>query len=140
LKNKQNHKPHSTLTKETVLEALAREPNATKRDLARLLGVHGNDRIALKRILRELETEGEISRGRKRAFTAAGALPEVAVLEITGQDPDGELLARPQKWEGTEPPPQIIVMPGREGDAPGRGERVLARLSKAADGYEARVI
>jgi ribonuclease R len=140
LKNRQNHKPHSTLTKETVLEALAREPNATKRDLARLLGVHGNARIALKRILRELETEGEISRGRKRAFTAAGALPEVAVLEITGQDPDGELLARPQKWEGTEPPPQIIVMPGREGDAPGRGERVLARLSKADDGYEARVI
>src|SRR5262249_53578939 len=36
--------------------------------------------------------------------------------------------------------PQIIVMPGREGDAPGKGERILARLAKADDGYEARVI
>jgi len=140
LKKKQDHKPHSALTKEIVLEALAREPNATKRDLARVLGVHGNDRITLKRILKELETEGEISRGRKRAFAKAGALPDVAVLEITGQDTDGELLARPQKWEGDEAPPQIMVMPGREGDAPGKGERVLARLTKADDGYEARII
>ncbi len=130
----------ATLSKQSVLEALAREPKATKRDLARLLGVYGNDRIALKRILKELEHEGEISRGRKRAFTKAGTLPDVLVLEITGQDNDGELLARPQKWDGAEAPPQIVVMPGREGDAPGKGERVLARLSPSQDGYEARII
>ena len=130
----------ATLSKQSVLEALAREPKATKRDLSRLLGVYGNDRIALKRILKELEHEGEISRGRKRAFTKAGTLPDVLVLEITGQDNDGELLARPQKWDGAEAPPQIVVMPGREGDAPGKGERVLARLSPAQDGYEARII
>jgi ribonuclease R len=72
LKKKQNHKPHSALTKEIVLETLAREPNATKRDLGRILGVHGNERVTLKRILKELETEGEISRGRKRSFAKAG--------------------------------------------------------------------
>ncbi len=137
-----NRPPHarSTLTKESVLEALAREPNATKRDLARLLGVFGNERLTLKKILRELEVEGEILRGRKRSFTPAGALPDVAVLEVIGQDNDGELLARPQKWDGEEAPPKIIVMPGREGDAPGKGERILARLVKAEDAYEARVI
>ncbi len=91
--------PSPTITKESVLEALAREPKATKRDLARILGVHGGDRIALKRILRELEQDGEIKRGGKRAFTKAGTMPEVTVLEIIGQDNDGELLARPQKWE-----------------------------------------
>ena len=139
-----NKKPHNTpsptITKESVLAALAREPKATKRDLARILGVHGGDRIALKRILRELEQDGEIKRGGKRAFTKAGAMPDVLVLEITGQDNDGELLASPQKWEDEGPPPNIIVMPGREGDAPGKGERVLARLSKVEDGYEARII
>ena len=84
-----------------MLEAACRNsPDATKRDLARLLGVKGSDRIALKRILKELEDEGAIAAQAASAATRKpGALPEVTVLEITGQDPDGELLARPQHWE-----------------------------------------
>src|SRR3954452_7201411 len=133
-----------SLTRETVLEALAANPSGTKRDLARELQVSGNQRIALKRILKELESEGAIARGRKRSYERPGALPEVTVLEITGQDPDGELLARPQRWEHQEAPPQIIVVPGREdeshGPALGPGERVLARLAQTREGYEARII
>src|SRR5947199_1718194 len=131
-------------TRESVLEALASNPSGTKRDLARALHVSGKERIQLKRILKELESEGAIARGRKRSYERPGALPEVAVLEITGQDPDGELLARPQRWEGDEAPPQIIVVPGREdeshGPALGAGERVLARLTQSREGYEARII
>ncbi|HWA01959.1 MAG TPA: ribonuclease R [Rhizomicrobium sp.] len=124
------------------METLAKDPGATKRDIARELGVKGSDRIALKRILRELTEEGALKGSRKRGYERPGALPEVAVLEISGQDPDGELLARPQKWESNEEPPQIIVIPARDdrGPALGRGERVLARLSESRDGYEARVI
>src|SRR3954470_24746530 len=102
------------VTREAVLEALAAAPSGTKRDLARALRVSGNERIALKRILKELESEGAVARGRKRSYEPPGALPEVTVLEITGQDPDGELLARPQRWEHDEPPPQIILVPGPE--------------------------
>jgi ribonuclease R len=126
-----------------VLEALAARPGATKRDLSRLLNIKGSDRIALKRILKELEADGLLEGNRKRGYVQPGALPEVAVLEIFGQDPDGELLARPQHWESNEEPPQILVVLGREaeaGPALGRGERILARLSKTGDGYEARVI
>ena len=125
-----------------MLELPAERPNATKRDLAKLLGLKGADRIALKRILKELEADGAIEGGRRRGYIPQGDLPEVAVLEITGQDTDGELLARPQKWESNDEPPQIIVVPGREdrGAALGRGERVLARLARGEDGYEARVI
>jgi len=66
----------------------------------------------------------------------------VTVLEITGQDMDGELLAQPQHWESNENPPKVIVVPSRDdtGPALGRGERVLARLERVEDGYEARVI
>lgn len=66
----------------------------------------------------------------------------MTVLEITGQDMDGELLAQPQRWESNEELPKIIVIPSRDdtGPALGRGERVLARLEKAEDGYEARII
>jgi len=130
------------LDKARVLETLAAHPGATKRDVSRLLGIKGADRIALKRILKELAEEGAVSRGKKKSFVPAGVLPEVAVLEITGQDPDGELLARPQRWESDAAPPQIVVMPGREesGAALGRGERILARLTKVSDAYEATII
>jgi ribonuclease R len=126
-----------------VLDALASQPGATKRDLSRMLNVKGSDRITLKRILKELDQEGVVTGSRKRGYERPGTLPEVAVLEITGQDMDGELLARPQRWESNEEPPKIIVMPGRDaeaGPALGRGERVLARLEKTDDGFEARVI
>jgi ribonuclease R len=144
LKKKHTPKQKPQLDKARVLEALAQNPQQTKRDLARALHVSGNERIQLKRILKELETEGAIARGRKRSYERPGALPEVTVLEITGQDPDGELLARPQRWEADEPPPQIVVVPGREDEAHGpglgAGERVLARLMQTREGYEARII
>ena len=129
------------IDKARVLELLAESPNATKRDLSRLLGVKGSDRIALKRILKELAEEGAIEGNRRRGYAQPNDLPDVAVLEITGQDTDGELQARPQKWESNEEPPPITLVPGTTD--PGvlaRGERVLARLTKTDDGYEARVI
>jgi len=130
------------LSREAVLTHLAANPGDTKRDLARALGVRGEDRMALKRLLRELADEGLLQRGKKKSFLKAGALPEVAVLEITGTDMDGELLARPVKWEGPDEAPQIILTPGRDeaGPAPGRGERVLARIKETKDGLEGRVL
>jgi len=140
-KRKQDGKP-DPLDKARVLEILSAEPGATKRDIARKLGLKGAGRIALKRILKELEEDGAVARGKKKSYAPAGALPPVAVLEITGQDNDGELLARLQRWESEESPPRIIVLPGRDerGPALGRGERILARLSAAEDGFEARII
>ena len=135
-------KQSTDLTRERVLEALAKAPSGTKRDIARELGVKGNARIHLKRILKELESEGAIARGRKRSYERPGTLPPVTVLEISGQDTDGELLARPQRWEHDEKPPTIYVVPGKDeaGPALGRGERILARLTQTRDGYEARII
>jgi len=126
-----------------VLEVLASEPGATKRDLARALKVKGSDRIVLKKILKDLDREGAVTGNRKKGYIRPGELPEVTVLEISGQDMDGELLGRPQRWESNEEPPKIYILPGRDADAGpalGRGERVLARLEKTQDGYEARVI
>ena len=130
------------LDKAKVLEFLATKPNATKRDLAHAFNVKGSDRILLKRILRDLDTEGVVRGTRKKGYIREGDIPDVTVLEITGQDNDGELLARPQSWTSNEEPPRIIVVPGRDdtGPAMGAGERILARLTKVEDGYEARAI
>ncbi|HEY1630875.1 MAG TPA: ribonuclease R [Rhizomicrobium sp.] len=139
---KKPDKQKNILDKARVLEALAKNPQATKRDIAHTLNVKGNARIELKRILKELEGEGLLKRGPHRTFEKPGSLPDVTVLEITGQDPDGELLARPQRWEEQTPPPQIVVVPGREEKETslGIGERVLARLTETKNGYEARII
>jgi ribonuclease R len=128
------------LDKARVLELLAENAGATKRDLARLLGLKGSDRIRLKRILKELEGEGAIEGRRKTGFTKRGELPEVGLVEVSGTDDDGELLARPLNWDSNEEPPVIYVIPPKDGGAPGPGDRLLARLERHGDDYEARII
>ncbi len=125
------------IDRQRVLDALAAAPGATKRDLAKKLGIKGSDRIVLKRILKELEGEGLLKGSRRRGYERPGTLPEITVLDITGQDPDGELLAKPVRWDSNDEPPQIIVI---SEEAIGRGERVLARLTPSGDGFEAKVI
>ncbi|HEX5279282.1 MAG TPA: ribonuclease R [Micropepsaceae bacterium] len=131
------------LTRDTVLEHLAAHPGDTKRDLVRALGVKGAERQVLKEILAELAEQGAVARGRRRSYVPAGGLPDMAVLEIFGEDPDGEPLARPVEWDDPSEPPAVLVLPGRdEVSAPGRGERILARISRhKTDGhYEARIV
>ena len=128
------------LDKDRLLALLAANPGATKRDLAHLSGLKGSDRILLKRLLKELEVEGVIAGKPKSGFTKQGELPDVSMLEITGVDGDGELLARPLNWEADDAPPLIYVIPPKEGNALGPGSRLLARLEKRGATYEARMI
>ncbi len=128
------------LDKDRLLALLAANPGATKRDLAHLSGLKGSDRILLKRLLKELEVEGVIAGKPKKGFTRQGELPEVSMLEITGVDGDGELLAHPLNWEADDAPPVIYVIPPKEGNALGPGSRLLARLEKRGVTYEARMI
>jgi ribonuclease R len=140
---KSKREQRQPLTRDAVLEYLAAHPGDTKRDLVRGLKVKGSERQILKQILSELTDEGALERGRKRSYVRPGELPDMAVLEICGEDPDGEPLARPLEWEGTGPVPLVLVVPGRdEMSAPGRGERILARISRnrTDQTYEARII
>ncbi|HEY2011138.1 MAG TPA: ribonuclease R [Rhizomicrobium sp.] len=150
---KKDKRPQHTpaIDKARVLELLAENAGATKRDLAKLLGLKGSDRIALKRILKELEAEGAIEGRKKTGFTKRGELPEVGLIEVIGTDDDGEVLARPLNWDSNEEPPLIYVIPPKDGAAPGPGDQVLARLEHISgrsgsrlrsdgDHYEARII
>ena len=128
------------LDKARVLELLASNPGANKRDLSRLLGLKGSDRITLKRVLKELEQDGAIEGSKKRGLTRRGELPEITVIEITGNDADGEFIGRPLQWESNEDPPVIYVIPPKEGGAPSIGSRLLAKLEKHGDHYEAKII
>ena len=109
------------------------------REIARAFNIRGNDRGALKELVRSLEAEGAID-SRRRRRRPAGTLPSVTVLEVEGIDSDGALTARPTRWEEPDPPPPITLDPAPRGvPEPGEGDRVLARLRPAPDGgYLAR--
>ena len=128
------------LDKVRLLALLTENPGATKRDLAQLTGLKGSDRILLKRLLRELEKDGAIAGRSKQGFAKRGELAEMTVIEITGTDADGELLALPLNWESDKDPPAIHVMPPREGRALAAGNRILARLEKRGESYEATLV
>jgi len=130
-------------TKEEVLAFIRESPAAVgKREIGRAFHIRGQDRLALKNLLRELREAGELEPAPKRRLAPRGALPEVLALEVAEIDADGELLARPAVWRHEAPPPTIYLAPERRGrPAVGPGDRVLARLRQVGEGiFEARPI
>ena len=130
-------------SRQQILEWVADNPDATsKRDIAKAFGIKGAERIELKRILKELESEGLLER-RRRHYLDAERLPPVTVVQILSPDGDGDLFARPLEWQGDGPQPRILFVPRRADPAIGPGERILARLVEVAGEdhqYEARLI
>ncbi|MBO0902722.1 ribonuclease R [Jiella sonneratiae] len=126
------------LSREAVLRFVADNPGrASKREIAKAFGVKGDERVALKTLLAELQAEGVIS-GDRRRFKTPGALPPVGVFEIRRRGEEGELLGEPVTWdraEDGEPPALPVRLDRAKGAPPGVGERILARVvDPAADG------
>ena len=116
--------------KEDILAWVSDNPSkASKRDIARAFGVRGPDRLDLKRLLKELEAEGLLAKGRK-TYRDPGRLPPVSVLQVDRVDTDGDLVARPLEWQGQGQAPTILVMQGSGDPALVPGDRILARLDE----------
>ena len=108
-----------------LLDWIKENPDAAgKREISRAFGLKGSDRVELKRLMRELADEGEIS-PRRRRYEHPDLLPRVAILIITGPDEEGDLFARPEKWEGDGGVPRLLVRPRKSDPAFGAGDRVL---------------
>ncbi len=120
-------------SKDELLDYIRSQPDGTgKRDIARAFKVAGPERIELKRMLRELQDDGALEKGRRR-FSKPGAglaeLPPVTLLEVFEIDADGELIARPANWRRDAPPPRIVVAEHhRHEPALGLGDRFIGRL------------
>lgn len=129
-------------SKDEIRQWISQNPGlSAKRDIAKAFGIKGNDRIELKRLLRELEGEGVVEKTSRR-FHEKGVLPPVAVLQVLPPDPQGDLYAKPLE-EGVEEGPRILIIPKKGDPALGSGDRILARLAKVdLDDYtyEARLI
>ena len=130
-------------TKDQIRQWIIDNPTLlAKRDIARAFGIKGDARIDLKRMLKELEDEGTVTRT-ARHYYDADALPPVAVLEVLPPDANGDLFAIPLEAGVPTEGPRILIMPQKGDAALGAGNRILARLTKVDGedhGYEARLI
>ncbi len=129
-------------TKDQIRQWIAENPAlSAKRDIAKAFGIKGDAKIDLKRMLKEMEEEGDLQKSARR-FREPGALPPVAVLQVLSPDKGGDLFAVPLE-EGVDSSIRVLVVPQKGDPAMGGGDRILARLTavNAADHrYEARLI
>ena len=130
-------------TKAEILDWISANPTLnSKRDIAKAFGIKGAARIDLKRVLKELETDGHLEK-RCKTYRDPDRLPPVSVLQVKAPDANGDLFARPLEWHGEGVEPIIILVPRASDPALGEGDRILARLSVVHEedhNYEARLI
>ncbi len=125
-------------TANQVMEFIASssEP-AGKREIARHFGLKGQQKIALKALLKDMADEGLIDSSKGRAFHKMGGIPRVTVLkiiEIDGNQP----IAVPDNWQADNAvPPRLRVIERGRGAALAVGDRILARTEEAGNGWAA---
>jgi ribonuclease R len=118
-------------SRDAVLQFIRSSPaKVGKREIARAFNLKGDSRIFLKQLLRELADDGLIAKTGKR-LRGRGELPSVTVLEIAGNDDNGELYAVPLDWdEAADGARPRILMRLKRGHPPGAGDHVLSRTTK----------
>ena len=130
-------------SKEQILHWITENPGLqAKRDIARAFGIKGAARIELKRLLKELEDEGQLAK-KGRSYSDPSTLPPVSILVMQAPDAQGDQFARPLEWGGDGPEPRILFVPKRGDPALGAGAKLLARLFEVGleeYQYEARLI
>lgn len=111
---------------------------AGKREIAKVFGLHAQDKILLKALLKDMADEGLIDIGPGRAFHKMGGVPRVTVLRIVDVDGD-QPIGVPERWEaeGITPPRIRVIERGKRSGALGVGDRVLARTEDAGRGMVA---
>ncbi len=128
-------------SREQILEFIeSSDKPAGKREIGKAFGLSGQDKIALKTLLKDMTDEGLVSMAPGRAFHKMGGLPKVTVLRVTEID-GNQPIGVPESWEGEGvPAPKLrIIERGRNG-ALGVGDRVLARTEARGSGHIAHVM
>jgi len=126
-------------SREQVVEFIqSSERPAGKRDIGKAFGLKGEERIALKRLLRDMADEGLID-GKKSGFHRMGGVPKVTVLRVVDVE-DGEAIAIPDAWQPDDgsPPPRLRLIESKGAKnrqaALKPGDRVLARTEETGSG------
>ena len=131
-----NRTPPGLPSRKQILDFIATSPTpAGKREIAREFDLKGNEKIALKALLKDMADEGLLDSAPGRAFHKMGGVPKVTVLRIVDVEGDS-VIAVPERWEAEgKPPPRIRVMEKGRRSALGIGDRILARTEEKGSGY-----
>ena len=126
--------------RDEIIEFIKTSPTKVgKREIARAFGVRGPQRVDFNRLLASMTEEGMLS-GDRKSLRKKGGLPPVTMLEVTGRDDDGDLIAKPAVWEEEGERPEVLIA-SRKARGPevdieasiGVGDSVLARISEIDD-------
>lgn len=144
-KKPRHHQPAGMPTREQVLEFIQTADSIVgKREIAKAFGLKGQEKIALKKLLKDMAEEGLID-GKRTAYHRMGGVPKVTVLRVMDIE-DGEAFAIPDAWEPDDgaPPPRIRVIEKKGGKtrhaALKIGDRILARNEEAGNGWRAYIM
>jgi ribonuclease R len=109
----------------------AKEPQ-TKNEIARAFGLKGDERIAFKKTLKDMEKSGQIVKHPGGRLGPADGLPGVGIVEVTDVTIDGDVYGRPTEWSKNKgEAPRVELMPDKKGHPSyAKGDRVLARIQK----------
>ena len=136
-----SHRPPPGLpTKKQILDFIASSDQpAGKREIARAFNLKGNEKIALKAVLKDMADEGLIDSAPGRAFHKMGGVPKVTVLRVTSIA-DGEVWATPESWHADTPAPKLRVLERGRRSALALNDRILARTEERGKGHIAHVM
>ena len=82
-RNRSIERPAGLPSRKQILDFIATSDQpAGKREIARAFGLKGNDKIALKTLLKDMADEGLIDSAPGRAFHKMGGVPKVTVLRV----------------------------------------------------------
>ena len=128
--------PPGLPTAEAILAFVASSTTPVgKREIAKAFGLHAQDKIALKGLLRDMADAGQLDTGAKRTVHKGGGLPRVTVVRVV--EVSEGVFAVPDTWDRSTPPPRVRVVEGSKRGALGLGDRVLARIEETGGGYSA---
>jgi ribonuclease R len=142
-KNENNSRNAGMPSQTEIIEFIQSYDGAAgKREIAKAFGLKGQEKIALKKRLKQMAEDGLID-GKRTAYHRSGDLPKVTVLKIVSIE-DGELYAEPESKDGDDEaegkPQRLLVKESKKHGALKRGDRILARTEQTEHGWRAHPI
>jgi len=103
----------------------------SKNQIARLLGIRGDNRINLKKILNELIKESEIRKKKGNRYCLYAQLPQILVTKVVNINNDGEIFCTPLEQSTHSQAPVILLDPNdKKSNQVSIGNKILTKIKK----------